>query len=454
MSLTVAPLDAGPPAGHDFRQPAAELGALTGIGPFAASAPTRVLMIGINYAPEPTGIGPYMTGLAEMIARYADVEVLTGVPHYPTWQVRVGYRWRFRFHEHRGGADIHRFLHFVPRRQSAISRALLESSFVINAMMSRPRSRPDVIIASTPSLGAAVLAARFAKRYGVPYGLVVQDLVHQAAGQTGIAGGAAVAGLVGRIEGRAVRQAAIVAIVSDKFRDQLMTYGVDDANVALLPNWTHIAAAVKERTVVRRSLGWDEGTFVVLHTGNMGFKQDLGNVVEAARSLAGRHDIRFVLCGDGSQRQALVKQARGLPNLTFLDPVPNDEYPDLLRAADVLLVNEQSSVGDMALPSKLTSYFAAGRPVLAAVGSGGACAHEIAKTAGAARVVTPGDPAVLARAVEDLVADADAGSIMAAAGVRYAQENLGMDAAADRAREFVDQLLQRRSDTTPSNAHV
>jgi glycosyltransferase involved in cell wall biosynthesis len=280
----------------------------------------------------------------------------------------------------------------------------------------------------------------------VPYALVVQDLVGQGAGQSGIAGGAAVANIVGRVEARAFREAAIVAVVTDSFREQLKAYGVDESKIRLLPNWSHIAPATSDRATFRRRLGWDESAFVVLHTGNMGLKQDLGNVIEAARELGARSDIRIVLCGDGSQRPTLMKQAKGLGNLEFLDTVSDDDYADLLHAADLLLVNERSSVGDMALPSKLTSYFAAGRAVLAAVGSDGACAREIEKTQGAARLVEPGNPAALAKAIEELALDGEATAAMAAAGARYAEDHLSRAAAERRAHTLVEELLAYHRD--------
>jgi glycosyltransferase involved in cell wall biosynthesis len=193
-------------------------------------------------------------------------------------------------------------------------------------------------------------------------------------------------------------------------------------------------------------MGWDDTTFVVLHTGNMGLKQDLGNVIEAARALSARTDIRIVLGGDGSQRPTLTKQAKGLSNLEFLDTVPDDDYANLLHASDLLLVNERSSVGDMALPSKLTSYFASGRAVLAAVGSDGACAREIDKTQGAARVVEPGNPAALAQAIEELALDVEATTAMAAAGARYSQDHLSRAAAERRAHTLVEELLAYHRD--------
>jgi len=404
-----------------------------------------VLVVGINYAPEQTGSAPYTAGLAEMIADFADVEVIAGAPHYPSWRVEPEYRWRLRRDELRNGVDVRHFRHFIPRRQSAFGRAIWDGSFVANVSISRPRRAPDVVIASTPSLGGAVLGARFAQRYHVPFGVVVQDLVGQAARQSGISGGTAVADVVGRVEGWTLRRADAVAVVSDAFREQLASYRVDDAKVRVLPNWTHIPQPREEPASVRTDLGWRPDEFVVLHAGNMGLKQDLGNVIDAARTLEGRNleggnRVRFVFCGDGNQREVLHDRAAGLSNVGFIDPVSSERYPDLLRAADVLLVNERASVGDMALPSKLTSYFAARRPVIAAVSADGACAKEVARTDGAAHIVAPGQPAELARAIEALSSDRARSASMAAAGGRFADAHLSRATAARRVRELVSDL--------------
>lgn len=319
-----------------------------------------------------------------------------------------------------------------------------DGSFVANVSMARPRRLPHIVIASTPSLGGAVLGARFAQRYRVPYGVVIQDLVGQAARQSGISGGAAVADVVGCVEGWTLRRADAVAVVSDSYRDQVARYRVDDAKVRLLPNWTHVPHPQENQTTVRAELGWRDDEYVVLHAGNMGLKQDLGNVIAAARVLEGDPRIRLVLCGDGNQRGALRDLAGDLSNVSFLEPVSSDRYPNLLHAADVLLVNERASLRDMALPSKLTSYFAARRPVIAAVHSDGACAQEIARTEGAAHIVAPGQPGALARAIKELSLDAARSASMATAGARFAEEHLSSAAAARRVRELVTDLLACR----------
>jgi glycosyltransferase involved in cell wall biosynthesis len=136
----------------------------------------------------------------------------------------------------------------------------------------------------------------------------------------------------------------------------------------------------------------------------MGFKQGLENVVDAARLTAADPILRWVLMGDGSQRVELQRSATGLPGLEFRPLCDDAEYGSVLAAADILLLNERSSVEQMSLPSKLTSYFSSGRPVAAAVRDGGATAAELVR-AGAPTPVPPGDPAALVRLVGELASD-------------------------------------------------
>src|SRR3954452_14132841 len=398
----------------------------------------HVLVVGINYAPEPTGIAPYTTGVAEHLAESAaSVEVLTGVPHYPAWDVPRSYRRRLRRNEIVGGVEVRRLRHYVPSAQSALKRALYEATFLAHAQSVRPRSRPDVVIAVTPSLGGPRAGATIARRYGVPLVVIVQDLMAKAASQSGISGGGSVAGVTARIERSTLLAADRVLIVSESFRETLHAYGVADERIGVLPNWTHITPVPIDQNDARARLGWDADPFTVVHTGNMGLKQDLGNVVEAARHLADRQNVAFVFVGDGSQRRQLEAQAADLENVRFVEPLSSDQYPLALAAADVLLVNERATVGDMSLPSKLTSYLTAGKPVLAATWPGGSTGQELARTSGAALRVDPGYPKALADAVLHLQADPLTRSAMGDAARAYATARLGRG----RSMTALDQTL-------------
>lgn len=135
--------------------------------------------------------------------------------------------------------------------------------------------------------------------------------------------------------------------------------------------------------------------------------------------------------GDGNQRDGLRERAAGLPNLDFLPPAGADDFTDVLAAADVLAVTQRASVLDMSVPSKLTSYFVSGRPVVASVADEGGTADEVRRS-GAGVLVAPEDPAALLAAVRRLAADPVAAEALGAHGPRYVAQHLSREAGLAR----------------------
>jgi glycosyltransferase involved in cell wall biosynthesis len=173
----------------------------------------------------------------------------------------------------------------------------------------------------------------------------------------------------------------------------------------------------------------------------MGLKQGLEQVIAAAAVSQDRGcNIRFAFVGDGNQRYHLQELAAGLPNVTFHPMEPEATFPDVLAAADVLLVSERSTAVDMSLPSKLTSYFVAGRPVVAAVSLDGATAQELTRSGGGV-VVPAGQPGALVDAVLGLSADDDLVARVCAAAREHAARSMGAEDALLRAERFAGQVL-------------
>jgi colanic acid biosynthesis glycosyl transferase WcaI len=383
----------------------------------------RLLIVGSSYAPEETGIAPYTTGLAEhLVERGHAVTVVTGMPSYPQWRVYPEYRGVLRSKELRGGVEVRRVRGYIPHRQSTLRRGLFEASFLLGGLTALRTPRPDVVVGVVPALSGGVLARIAARRFDRPYGLVFQDLTGPAAGQSGIAGGGHAARPISAAEGWAARGAAAIGVIAEGFRPYLQSLGVDPARIRRVRNWMHVEPPRVDRAATRRRLDLPEDAVVCLHAGNMGYKQGLGNVVECAR-LAVRADPRllFVLMGDGNQRPLLVDLAQRyrLPNLRFLPIQPAALFSSVLAAADMLLVNQRASVTNMSLPGKLTSYFASGRPVVAAVAPDSETAREIRDT-GAGILVAPDQPGRLLEALSDLAGDRPRQERFGAAGRRYA----------------------------------
>jgi colanic acid biosynthesis glycosyl transferase WcaI len=369
---------------------------------------TRILITGINYAPEPTGIAPYTTKVAEHLARLGyQVTAITGMPHYPAWRIDRRYAGAFARREYRDGVELHRRWHYVPSTQSALRRGLYEASFLASGLTALRTERPHAVLGVVPSLSGGLLARAAAQRFGAPYGLVFQDLMGRAAEQSGMAG-AKVAGVARLAEGWAAREAAAVGIVAEGFRRYVEQLGVEPTRIRRVRNWTHTGEATVEREAMRQWLGLPQDAMVCLHAGNMGQKQGLENVIACARlaATAAPH-IVFAFVGDGNQRASLEALAarHQLTNVRFLPLQPEQLFPSVLAAADVLLINQRGSVGDMSLPSKLTSYFAAGRPVIAAAARGSETAHEVSWSSGGL-VVEPDNPAALLEALLRIQDDA------------------------------------------------
>ncbi|MDN4174520.1 glycosyltransferase [Nocardioides sp. SOB77] len=403
------------------------------------TARPRVLVVGLNYAPESTGIAPYTAGMARGLAEQYDVNVVTAHPHYPQWEVLPGYGGGERS-ELVDGIPVKRLLHYVPHDPAGVSRIVSEASFALRVALAR-QARPDAVVVVTPALLPMGPVLARARRWGAPVGVVVQDLYGKAAGELGLLGGGLERAITA-LEGRLLRASDSVVSIHERMARAIADdYGVSAERLSVIPNWTHIEEFAGDRTVVRQRLGWIDDV-VVLHAGNMGAKQGLEHVVTAARRAQelGR-ELRFVLMGDGARRSDLGELAIGVKTLEFMEPVSGGDFAGVLAAADVLLLHERPGLKEMCAPSKLTSYFAAARPVLGATDADSAAAHEV-RSSGAGVVVPSGDPDALLAGLDELLA-AD-GAEVGRRGAEYARTRLSEQAALSDYRDWVGELLCRR----------
>ena len=361
----------------------------------------KIVIIAVNYFPEVTGCGPYTTDLAERLAEAGnDVTVVTALPHYPQWSVPSEYKGKEHRSETLNGVQVLRCRLFVPAKMSALARIAYEATFLFSAWLRSRRLKPDLVLAVSPALGDVVVASRLAKRRRAPFGVLVQDLMTAATTQSNISGGDKVAGLASAIESRYLARADSVAAITESFSNSILELGVDPARVVVSPNYSVKNIEKIPRNIARQQLGWNESDFVLTHTGNMGLKQDLGNLIESVK-LVESENVKLLLVGDGSQRSELELQAGSNPKIQFMDLVEEKDYSALLSASDVLLLNEAPTITDMSLPSKLTSYEASGKRILGAVVPGGNTAKVLDKLPNAQWVVA-GNPRELARVIAEL----------------------------------------------------
>lgn len=407
---------------------------------------SSVLLIGLNYRPESTGIAPYTSGLAMELARQGvDVRAITSFPHYPQWRFADGGVPSVSI-AREAGVTVVRRRHRLPRSPGGVSRALSELSFGIAAASTR-FGRPDVVVLVSPALlssAVALIKARLITRR--PVVVWVQDLYTLGIRELGVDNVRFAERAIAAIERWCLRSADAVVVIHERFRDTVVDeLGVHPASVAVVRNWSHLDdKEAIDRNVIRAGLGWGRSDFVVLHAGNMGVKQGLENVIDAARLAAATGSpVRFVLLGDGNQRESLAEASAGVQSMSMIGSLSDDEFRNAIGAADALLVNERSGVAGMAVPSKLTSYFTTGLPVIAATDPGSVTESEML-LAGAGPVVRAGDPQALLDAALSLASNPEQARAMGASGRRFRATRLTPRASFDTFTQLLTTLVNIR----------
>ncbi len=387
----------------------------------------KILIYGLNYAPELSGAGKYTAEMAQMLAECGhDVRVVCAPPYYPDWKVADGYSmWRYR-RDTVHGVRVWRAPLWVPSRQSGVKRMVHLASFALSSLPLLARQaawRPGAVMLIAPTMACAPGALALARVTGAKAWLHIQDYEVDAAFDLGLVKSARAARIAYWMERLVLRRFDVVSSISNQMVQRAVVKGVDAAKTEFLPNWvdTRDIFPLGRVSDYRATLGIPERNIVVLYSGNMGAKQGIETLAAAAAAFDGRDDISFVFCGSGAARADLVKRCEGLRNCRFLPLQPASSLNELLNVADIHVLPQRSDAADLVMPSKLTGMFASGRPVIAMARPGTAL-HEAVVNNGV--IVPPEDTGALVDAIAALAADEAQRAAIGAAGRRYAETML------------------------------
>jgi colanic acid biosynthesis glycosyl transferase WcaI len=366
----------------------------------------KVLILSINYWPEVTGIGAFTTYRAEYLAAAGhDVAVCTTFPYYPEWKVPPGYAGKLTASEQRNGVQILRSYAYIPNPATSLKRILHEASFIVTSMIRAvAQKRPDLLLVVSPPLGLAVNAILLSRLWRIPYVFDVEDLQPDSAAELNMLPSWALR-LLYRVENAAYRHAALVTTLTNGMRKRIIGKGVAAEKVDLLEarvDDSLFDIEPSEGNAFRQRYGLDK-QFLVTHSGNMGVKQGLDVIVDAAVLNRADDSMQFLLVGDGAVRARIQRKVAELElrNVRFLPLLDATDFRGLLAASDVCLLTQQKSVSEIAFPSKVVTYLAAGRPVIASVNADCEIAETI-RESGGGRIVAPEDAAGLLAAIMEL----------------------------------------------------
>jgi colanic acid biosynthesis glycosyl transferase WcaI len=409
----------------------------------------KILVYGLNYIPELSGIGKYTGELCEWLAeRGHEVRVVSAVPYYPEWLVPGPYRGRWYRTEERNGVKVYRSQLYVPRRPRTLSRLLHLLSF---AMLSAPQLfrhrnwRPDVVVGVEPTLFCAPAALVASRLFGAASVLHIQDFELDA--MLGLGMGK-LARLGTGVERWLMRRFDAVSTISYSMVEHAAAKLGNDREVLFFPNGVDIdfvkPGCSGDR--FRELWGIPGRSKVVLYAGNMGKKQGLEIVLDTARVLKGSGDVVFVLVGAGAAAEDLrhAASAVALGNVRFFPLQPYEKLPELMALADVHLVVQRRGVADAVLPSKLTTILAAGGNALITAEADTELGRLCERHPGLTRRVDPEDAGLFADALRAMLAEVDVENRRPNRVARaYAEEHLDKERVLQRFEADLVRLVGR-----------
>ena len=387
----------------------------------------KILLISTNYSPELTGVGKYSGEMISWLAeRGHEVRVVCAPPYYPQWRVGKGYSsWKFQI-ENSLNKKVYRCPLWVPAKPSGLKRLIHLASFAFSSLPIVLRQiiwRPAVVICVEPPLFNSFGAIIAGKLSGAKSILHIQDFEVDAAFELSIVRVKWLKHFVYGVERFLMNRFDKVSTISEAMLEKLNKKSVDPVRQIFLPNWVDITSIYPLETVsnYRTELSISPNKIVALYSGNMGEKQGLEIVIQAAKELESEN-IQFIMCGSGAALERLRVLAMDLKNILWLPLQPLERLNDFLNVADIHLLPQQAGAADLVMPSKLTGMLASGRPIVATADVD-TQVEKVVKECGV--VVAPEDGAEFSQSIKILSEDIEL------------RENLGI-----KARKYADNNLQ------------
>ncbi len=371
----------------------------------------RVILWGINYAPEPTGIAPYTTELADYFQAVGmEVEVVTGFAYYPNWRKNPPDHRKLYRDEKIGAIPVHRCWQYVPEKLSTLKRVFHEMSFGVTSLFRTLfLRRADLYVVISPPLGLGVMAWIAASLKRSRFLFHVQDLQPDSAVGLGMVKTGLFLRLMYACERFTYKRAAGVSGISVGMMDAFAAKGVPSTKAYLLPNWLRnnapSAATEADAIAFRNENEIPVDAMLAVYSGNLGRKQGLEVLLDAAEILklqpVSERRVLVIIAGDGADREPLKDRLalRPLANVLLLPLQSAEKYQAMLRAADVALVTQMPGTGQVCFPSKLLTVLSAGLPVLTTADETSDLARAV-RDGGFGLNVPASSPAALAQALQ------------------------------------------------------
>ena len=375
-----------------------------------------------------------------------EVTVITGVPNYPRGVLFDGYKNRWIQEETIDGIRVIRTWMYVTPNSGFARRVANYLLFAVTAVLASSRAeRPDLVIGTSPQFFAGVAGAVIARLKRRPFILEIRDLWPKSVVELGQLGPGPILSTLEGVERWLYRSAAGVVVNTRTFRQHIIDRGVDEAKIELIYNGID-PALFKPRPPNQELLAKHDldGYFTVAYVGTLGLAHGLTLLVDVAERMKDREKLRFVLIGDGADREKLETDIarRGLDNIVMLGLQPRQAMPDWIASIDLLLVMLRDlPVFETVIPSKIFEFLAQERPIiLAAKGE----IRRMMEEAQGALVIDPEVEDQMVDAIAQIMDDPESATARAQAGKRWVDAGFIRDDLARRMATFLERVLADR----------
>ena len=357
----------------------------------------KILIISQYFYPENFKINDIAISLVQ---KGHEVEVLTGTPNYPFGDFYNGFKFWSNNDGFYEGIKIHR-AKLIPRKKGGkIMLSLNYLSFVFFGFFKllTIKSDFDRILTFAPSpITVGILGSLASIKYNAKTLLWVQDLWPESVKVAGGVKNTLILNLLDFLTRNIYHFTDLILIQSEFFKNYIKNQNVDHDKIYYLPNYAEeFYKPLDSDEVIKRSFG-DE--FSVLFAGNIGEAQNLKILVDAARILKDqKYKVKFIIIGEGRFKSdlRLYIDKLDLNNFfTFLGYIEPTQIPKYFASADSLYISlKPAQIFSLTIPSKLQTYMACGRPIIASIGG---VTAKIIKESNCGFNSKPGDSKLLAK---------------------------------------------------------
>jgi len=368
----------------------------------------KILIVHMRYFPDKTGTAPLVTQLAQsLVVHGPKVSVITSLTHYGRLSVDPDYldfKGFFRSSEE-FGVEIIRTRVYVPQGTGFMQRVWNYVTYnFLSVIAGIKADRADVILAVNPPITTTFAAWIVSLFHRAPLIIGIQDVWPDCIIQVNKLKNRILIFFSRILEKIQYRIANKVIVLSPGMQSNLERKGVDLEKIEIIANWADtdlVTPLPRENDFSHNHELRDK--FVVLFAGNHGYIAALDNIILTAEILQETPDILFLFVGEGSVKGELIQYADeiGLENVRFLTTQPEQEWLEMLAAADLALVSLRADLAELNVPSKVYTLMSAARPILASVPEDSEVA-SLVLSAKSGIICTPEDPDALANSILEM----------------------------------------------------